>query len=37
VDLLPRILDAASRFETRPSDAQMVDLMSQEKMSPLFV
>lgn len=37
VDLLPRILDAALRFETRPSDAQMVDLMSQEKMSPLFV
>jgi aryl-alcohol dehydrogenase-like predicted oxidoreductase len=37
VSLLPRVLDAASRFETRPSDAEMAKLVSQEEMVSLFV
>ena len=37
ITLLPRILDAASRFEARPSEREMADLVSQEEMTPLFV
>jgi aryl-alcohol dehydrogenase-like predicted oxidoreductase len=37
VALLPRILDAARRFHSRPSDEQMAALLAQEEMSPLFV
>lgn len=37
VTLLPRVLDAASRFQTRPSDAQLDALLKQQEMAPLFV
>lgn len=36
IHILPRILDAAQRFETRPSDQQMQDLAERLKMEPLF-
>jgi len=35
--LLPKILDAAERFGTRPSDAEMGELVRERGMSPLFV
>lgn len=37
VNILPRILDAAHRFETRPSNEQMNQLSERLKMEPLFV
>lgn len=36
IDLLPKILDAASRFETRPSDKIMQNLVDAKQMLPLF-
>lgn len=37
VDLLPKILDAASRFEARPAEAELRAMAGERKMSPLFV
>ncbi|HEX3506890.1 MAG TPA: aldo/keto reductase [Candidatus Dormibacteraeota bacterium] len=37
VDLLPRVLDAAERFEQRPDDAAMQSLMQRAKAEALFV
>jgi hypothetical protein len=37
VSLLPRVLEAAARFEGRPSDHEMRGLVAQEEMEPLFV
>jgi aryl-alcohol dehydrogenase-like predicted oxidoreductase len=37
VDLLPRVLDAAERFEKRPDDAAMRALIERSKSEPLFV
>jgi hypothetical protein len=37
VDLLPRVLDAAERFETRPGDAEMASMLERAKTEPLFV
>jgi hypothetical protein len=37
VDLLPRVLDAAARFERRPSDAEMKELVERSRPEPLFV
>jgi aryl-alcohol dehydrogenase-like predicted oxidoreductase len=38
VNLLPRVLDAAERFEgRRPSDAEMAALVDRQSMAPLFV
>jgi aryl-alcohol dehydrogenase-like predicted oxidoreductase len=37
VHVLPKVLDAASRYETRPSDDEMRALMEGEEMAPLFV
>jgi aryl-alcohol dehydrogenase-like predicted oxidoreductase len=37
VDLLPKVLDAAERFETRPSDAAMTALAERSRAEPLFV
>jgi aryl-alcohol dehydrogenase-like predicted oxidoreductase len=37
IHLLPRILDAASRFEGRPSDAEMEQMVEERHMSRLFV
>lgn len=37
IHVLPRILDAASRFVERPSDAEMRLMVLREDMEPLFV
>jgi aryl-alcohol dehydrogenase-like predicted oxidoreductase len=37
VDLLPKVLDAASRFEKRPDDSAMSELMKRSAQEPLFV
>lgn len=37
IHLLPKVLDAASRFEHGPSDQEMADLVSRSGMQPLFV
>ncbi len=36
VDLLPKVLDAANRFEKRPGREEMEDLIQRNKMSSLF-
>ncbi len=36
VDLLPRVLDAASRFEHRPSEDEMRTLLERSRLEPLF-
>jgi len=37
IDVLPRVLDAAARFEARPADADMRALVTAQEMAPLFV
>jgi predicted aldo/keto reductase-like oxidoreductase len=37
IHVLPKVLDAAERFESRPSDQQMHDLVEQWQMEPMFV
>jgi len=37
VDVLPRVLDAAERFERRPDDAEMQAMVDRQRMTPLFV
>src|SRR4051812_30650878 len=37
VDILPRLLDAADRFEGRPSDEDMAALAARAEAEPLFV
>jgi aryl-alcohol dehydrogenase-like predicted oxidoreductase len=37
VEILPRLLDAVSRFEGRPSDEEMAGLAAQRDIMPLFV
>ena len=37
VDLLPRVLDAAERFEKRPADAEMATMLERAGTQPLFV
>jgi aryl-alcohol dehydrogenase-like predicted oxidoreductase len=37
VDLLPKVLDAASRFERRPADSDMERLVARSAQEPLFV
>ena len=36
VSILPRVLDAASRFEKRPSEAEMQALLRERDVAPLF-
>ena len=36
-DLLPRVLDAAARFEARPAEEAMRALAAEQEMAPLFV
>jgi predicted aldo/keto reductase-like oxidoreductase len=36
VTLLPKVLDAAERFEARPSDTVMDDLVARRTLVPLF-
>jgi aryl-alcohol dehydrogenase-like predicted oxidoreductase len=37
VDVLPRVLDAAERFEKRPADADMATMLERARAEPLFV
>jgi predicted aldo/keto reductase-like oxidoreductase len=37
IHLLPKVLDAASRFQSRPSDADMQSVVAEWNMQPLFV
>jgi aryl-alcohol dehydrogenase-like predicted oxidoreductase len=37
LEILPRLLDAAQRFQRRPSDEQMADLAARAGATPLFV
>ncbi len=37
VELLPRVLDAAARFDGRPSDEDMERLAGERELAPLFV
>ena len=37
VEILPQLLDAAERFERRPSDEQMDELTRRADLAPLFV
>jgi hypothetical protein len=37
VEILPRLLDAAERYEQRPTDAAMADLTARRQLEPLFV
>jgi aryl-alcohol dehydrogenase-like predicted oxidoreductase len=37
VGVLPKVLDAATRFDERTSDAQMQRLVGEREMAPLFV
>ena len=37
IELLPRILDAASRFSVPPSDAEMEEMAAARGVAPLFV
>ncbi|TFV86953.1 aldo/keto reductase [Blastococcus sp. CT_GayMR16] len=37
VEILPRLLDAAERFERRPSDGEMAGLAARQDATPLFV
>jgi aryl-alcohol dehydrogenase-like predicted oxidoreductase len=37
VEILPRLLDAAARFEQRPPDERLAELVSRRELAPLFV
>jgi aryl-alcohol dehydrogenase-like predicted oxidoreductase len=37
VEILPRVLDAAERYEQRPTDEQMAELIARREVEPLFV
>ncbi len=37
IHIVPRILDAGSRFQAAPSDAEMKALLDEQAMAPLFV
>jgi aryl-alcohol dehydrogenase-like predicted oxidoreductase len=37
VDILPRLLDAAQRYEQRPPDEAMAGLAARQQLEPLFV
>jgi aryl-alcohol dehydrogenase-like predicted oxidoreductase len=37
ISLLPKILDAATRFQSAPSESDMTELERQREMAPLFV
>ena len=37
IHVLPKVLNAASRFKTRPTEAEMQTTLEQKEMAPLFV
>jgi hypothetical protein len=34
--LLPKVLEAASRYETRPGDGDMLAMLEKQRLTPLF-
>ncbi len=36
IHVLPKVLDAASRFERRPTDEEMRGMVKEERMTSLF-
>jgi hypothetical protein len=36
VNLLPKVLDAATRFKAAPSDTEMREMMREHGVTPLF-
>ena len=36
IHVLPKVLNAAERFQSRPTDAQMQNVLDEKEMSPLF-
>jgi hypothetical protein len=36
IHLLPKVLDAASRFATRPSDDDMTAMLAEQRLTTLF-
>jgi len=37
IHLLPKVLDAASRFRAAPSEEEMKELRVRQEMTPIFV
>jgi hypothetical protein len=37
VYILPKVLDAAARFQARPAEAEMEALLARREMAPIFV
>ncbi|HEV2126733.1 MAG TPA: aldo/keto reductase [Chloroflexota bacterium] len=37
IHIVPKVFEAASRFQERPTDAEMAKLVREERMEPLFV
>jgi aryl-alcohol dehydrogenase-like predicted oxidoreductase len=37
INVLPKVLDAADRFQNRPTESAMAELVEQQQMEPLFV
>jgi predicted aldo/keto reductase-like oxidoreductase len=37
IEILPKVLDAAERYERRPTDQEMLEFSEQWQMAPLFV
>ena len=37
IEILPRLLDAVERFQRRPSDEEMAELVARRDLEPLFV
>jgi aryl-alcohol dehydrogenase-like predicted oxidoreductase len=37
IEVLPKVLNAASRFEVKPKDVALETILSREEMAPLFV
>ncbi len=36
IAILPKVFDAASRFQARPADAELTELLARREMAPLF-
>jgi hypothetical protein len=36
IHLLPKVLDAASRYATRPGDDDMLAMLEKQRVTPLF-
>ena len=36
IGLLPKVLDAASRYSTRPSDEEMAEMVNEKRVTSVF-